>query len=75
MEDNARRKRRDLIQNIAIVVLSLSAVLLFAQSQIHNLISDQGMLTEHLSGTAPADSSAQPSPSYRPGAGGRHRCI
>ena len=66
MEDNARRKRRDLIQNIAIVVLSLSAVLLFAQSQIHNLISDQGMLTEHLSGTAPADSSAQQVPLTAP---------
>lgn len=59
MEDTARRKRRDLIQNLAIVALSLSAVLLFAQSQIYNLISDQGGLTDQLSGASAADTAQQ----------------
>ena len=35
--DANRRRRRNLIQNIAIAALSLSAVLLFAQLQIYNL--------------------------------------
>lgn len=35
--DAARRKRRDFIQNIAIVLLSLSAVALFTQTQLYNL--------------------------------------
>lgn len=66
MEDTARRKRRDLIQNIAIVVLSLSAVLLFAQSQIYNLISDQGPLTDRLAGTVAADATVQQAPLSAP---------
>ena len=65
MEDNARRSRRDLIQNIAIVALSLSAVLLFAQSQIYNLISHRGSLSGPISGTA-AELSAQQSPLTAP---------
>ena len=59
MEDTARRRRRDLIQNIAIVALSLSAVLLFAQSQIYNLISDHGGLTDRLSSSAAGDTAPQ----------------
>lgn len=59
MEDNVRRKRRDLIQNIAIVALSLSAVLLFAQSQIYNLLSDQSVLTDRLVGTAAGDTAVE----------------
>lgn len=66
MEDAARRKRRDIIQNITIVVLSLSAVVLFAQSQIYNLISDQSGLADRLSGTAPVDTSVQTAPLTAP---------
>ena len=66
MEDTARRKRRDLIQNIAIVVLSLSAVLLFAQTQIYNLISDPSPLTDRLSGAPAADTAAQQTPLTAP---------
>ena len=35
--DASRRRRRDFIQNIAIVLLSLSAVALFTQTQLYNL--------------------------------------
>ena len=66
MDDNTRRRRRDLIQNITIVALSLSAVLLFAQSQIYNLISDQGGLADRLSGTAAEDTAAQVVPLTAP---------
>lgn len=65
MEDNARRSRRDLIQNIAIVALSLSAVLLFAQAQIYSLISGQGSLGDQLSGSA-VDTSVQQTPLTAP---------
>ena len=37
MDQAARRRRRNLIQNIAIALLSVSAVLLFAQLQLYNL--------------------------------------
>ena len=37
MDQTARRRRRNLIQNIAIALLSVSAVLLFAQLQLYNL--------------------------------------
>ena len=37
MDHTARRRRRNLIQNIAIALLSVSAVLLFAQLQLYNL--------------------------------------
>jgi hypothetical protein len=66
MEDNARRSRRDLIQNIAIVALSLSAVLLFAQSQIYNLFSGQDSLGDRLSGSASVDISFQQAPLTSP---------
>lgn len=59
MEDNTRRRRRDILQNIAIVVLSLSAVLLFAQTQIYNLLPDQGSLPSRLPGASSVDISAQ----------------
>ena len=36
MDQTARRRRRNLIQNIAIALLSVSAVLLFAQLQLYN---------------------------------------
>ena len=39
------RKRRDFIQNITIAVLSVTAVLLFAQSQIYGLGFNGGLLT------------------------------
>lgn len=57
--ESPRRGHRDILQNIAIVVLSLSAVLLFAQSQIYNLISGQSSLSDRLVGTAVADTAAQ----------------
>lgn len=38
--DTVRRKRRDFLQNIAIVVLTLSAVALFVQTQLYNLNQD-----------------------------------
>ena len=38
--DTARRKRRDFLQNIAIVVLTLSAVALFVQTQLYTLDLD-----------------------------------
>lgn len=38
--DTARRKRRDFLQNIAIVVLTLSAVALFVQTQLYTLDRD-----------------------------------
>ncbi len=66
MEDNARRSRRDLIQNIAIVALSLSAVLLFAQSQIYNLISGQDPLGDQFSGSASVDATLQQTPLTAP---------
>ena len=66
MESTTRRGRYDIIQNIAIVVLSLSAVLLFAQSQIYNLISDQGTLSDQLigisTGTSPSSETVLTAP-------------
>ena len=47
------RKRRDFIQNITIAVLCVSAVLLFAQTQIYSLGVDGGLLS-FLSGREPA---------------------
>ena len=37
-----KRRRRDLFQNISIVLLSLSAVFLFAQTQLYTLGVDAG---------------------------------
>ncbi len=66
MEDNGRRSRRDLIQNIAIVALSLSAVLLFAQSQIYNLLAGQGPLRDPLADAAAAATPVQHTPLTAP---------
>lgn len=47
-----KRKRRDFIQNIVIVVLTISAVALFAQSQLYNLESSNGGLGSLLTTTS-----------------------
>ena len=52
-----KRTRRDFIQNIAIVVLTLSAVALFAQSQLYNLESSNGGLGSLLTATSVSSSS------------------
>ena len=50
------RRRRNLIQNIAIALLSLSAVLLFAQLQLYNLDTrEDSRYLDRLMGTLPAD--------------------
>ena len=41
MNEN-KRKHRDFIQNVAIALLSVSAVFLFAQTQVYNLGDDAG---------------------------------
>ena len=54
--DAARHKRRNLIQNIAIALLSVSAVLLFAQLQLYNLDTrEDSRYLDRLMGTLPAD--------------------
>lgn len=40
--EEKQRKRRDLIQNVAIALLTVSAVILFAQTQLYNLGLDIG---------------------------------
>ena len=51
MDQTARRRRRNLIQNIAIALLSVSAVLLFAQLQLYNLgTSEDPLYLERLTG-------------------------
>ena len=52
-----RRQRRDFLQNLAITVLAVSAVLLFAQTQLYSL-SPEASLRRFLSGSAQADGSA-----------------
>ena len=50
------RRRRNLIQNIAIALLSVSAVLLFAQLQLYNLDTrEDSRYLDRLMGTLPAD--------------------
>ena len=62
MDQTARRRRRNLIQNIAIALLSVSAVLLFAQLQLYNLgTSEDPLYLEWLTGEG--------SPSRTPTAG------
>ena len=52
--DTARRRRRNLIQNTAIALLSISAVFLFAQLQLYTLdIGEDPLYLEHLVGVAP----------------------
>lgn len=51
------RQRRDFLQNLAITVLAVSAVLLFAQTQLYSL-SPEASLRRFLSGSAQADGSA-----------------
>ena len=58
--DAARRKRRNLIQNIAITCLAVSAVFLFAQLQLYNLDStEDSHYLERLTGTLPDQSPTQ----------------
>lgn len=47
--DEKRRSRRDFLQNIAISLLSLSAVILIAQTQIYSLGDGSGYLQQFLS--------------------------
>lgn len=57
MDHTARRRRRNLIQNIAIALLSVSAVLLFAQLQLYNLgTSEDPLYLERLTGVLPEGS-------------------
>ena len=55
--NDKRRQRRDFLQNLAITVLAVSAVLLFAQTQLYSLGSETS-LRRFLSGSAQANSSA-----------------
>ena len=56
--DAARRKRRDFIQNITIVLLSLLAVALFTQTQLYNLEDNGGYFRQNTA----LPSSASPAP-------------
>ena len=50
--DAARHKRRNLIQNIVIACLTVSAVFLFAQLQLYNLdTTEDSHYLERLTGT------------------------
>ena len=51
--DTVRRKRRDFFQNIAIVVLMLSAVALFVQTQLYNLNQDNDYFRSLSAGSTP----------------------
>ena len=67
MDHAARRRRRNLIQNIAIVLLSVSAVLLFAQLQLYNLDNSEDQsylqrLAGGLSSASPTDLREFPAP-------------
>ena len=58
--DAARHKRRNLIQNIVIACLTVSAVFLFAQLQLYNLdTTEDSHYLERLTGTLPDDSPSQ----------------
>ena len=53
--------RRDMLQNIAITLLSVSAVLLFIQTQSYMLSTDDGFVGNLFQSGAPgADTSSQP---------------
>lgn len=54
--DTVRRKRRDFLQNIAIVVLTLSAVALFVQTQLYNLDQDNDYFPSLSAGSAASQS-------------------
>ena len=55
-----RRKRRNMIQNLAIACLSVTAVLLFAQLQLYNLnLQDDSHYLERLAGVLPDSSPSQ----------------
>lgn len=56
--DTARRKRRDLIQNLLIALLSVSAVVLFTQAQLYNLDISGGYLDRLTGGAGGTGSSA-----------------
>jgi hypothetical protein len=43
--DQQAKRRRNLLQNIAIILLTASAVMLFVQAQLYNLRSDTGYLS------------------------------
>jgi len=55
------KKRRDFLQNTLITLLTVSAVLLFAQIQLTTLGADGTGLFRFLSGSAPADEQDRPS--------------
>ena len=56
MDDNRHSRRRNLIQNIAIVLLSLSAAALFAQLQLYTLTApEDARYLEQLTGVTPDD--------------------
>ena len=58
--DAARHKRRNLIQNIVIACLTVSAVFLFAQLQLYNLdTTEDPHYLERLTGTLPDESPSQ----------------
>ena len=60
MDSTARRRRRNLIQNIAIALLSVSAVLLFAQLQLYNLNpQEEPHYLERLTGVLPDGTPSQ----------------
>ena len=71
MDQTARRRRRNLIQNIAIALLSVSAVLLFAQLQLYNLgTSEDPLYLERLTGEgSPSRLREFPAPVRAPTAG------
>ena len=70
MDQTARRRRRNLIQNIAIALLSVSAVLLFAQLQLYNLgTSEDPLYLERRGLTLPAAGVS------RSGTGGPHGLL
>ncbi len=61
-----RRKRRDLFQNLSIVLLSLSAVVLFTQTQLDTLADGRGGYWDRLMGSP----SASAGPAADPGLAG-----
>ena len=52
--DARNKKRRNLLQNIAIVLLLSSAAALFAQTQLYNLHTETGYLSSFFSSSAPS---------------------
>lgn len=72
MDQTARRRRRNLIQNIAIALLSVSAVLLFAQLQLYNLgTSEDPLYLERLTARAHPPAAGV----SRSGTGGPHGLL